>query len=86
MCDASDNVIGAVLSQHINKIFHTIYYESKALNESQVNYTTTEKELLVVVYVVDKFMSYLMYLLLKKEATPRIIRWFYQEIRDKKRF
>ena len=32
---------------------------AKKLNEAQRNYTTTEKELLAVVYSLDKFRSYL---------------------------
>ena len=32
---------------------------AKTLNEAQRNYTTMEKELLAVVYVLDKFRSYL---------------------------
>lgn len=60
---------------------------------SQVNYTSIEKESLVVVYIVDKFISYLigirvivhtnhsslMYLLQKKAAKPWLIRWVMQE-------
>ena len=36
-----------------------VYYASKTLNEAQTNYTTTKKELLEVVYALDKFRSYL---------------------------
>ena len=36
-----------------------VYYTSKTLNKAQRNYTTTEKELLVVVYALDKFQAYL---------------------------
>lgn len=59
ICGATNFAIYAALGQHINKVFHTIYYASKTVNKSQVNYTTTGKELLVVVYAVDKFRSYL---------------------------
>ncbi|KAK9042696.1 hypothetical protein V6N11_017761 [Hibiscus sabdariffa] len=59
MCDASDYAVGAVLGQRKGKIFHPIYYASKTLNDAQVNYTTTEKELLVVIFAFDKFRSYL---------------------------
>ncbi|MCI10060.1 hypothetical protein A2U01_0031151, partial [Trifolium medium] len=59
MCDASDYAVGAVLGQHHGKLFHVIYYSSKVLNENQINYTTTEKELLAVVYALEKFRPYL---------------------------
>ena len=37
-----------------------VYYASKTLNEAQRNYTTIEKELLAVVYALDKFRAYLL--------------------------
>ncbi|MBE2321329.1 hypothetical protein DVA67_035770, partial [Solirubrobacter sp. CPCC 204708] len=89
MCDASDYAIGAVLGQKIGRASHVIYYASKTLVDAQINYTTTEKELLAVVFAFDKFRSYLLaskvivysdhaalkYLLSKKETKPRLIRW-----------
>ena len=89
MCDASDYAIGVVLGQRKDKNSHVIYYASKTLNEAQMNYSTTEKELLAVVFALDKFRSYILgslvvvftnhealkYLLLKKDAMPRLIRW-----------
>ena len=85
MCDASDYTPGAVLGQRRNKILQVVYYASRTLNEAQQNYTTTEKELLAVVFVFDKFRSYLIgskvvmftdhsalkYLFAKKEAKSR---------------
>ncbi|GJV06886.1 reverse transcriptase domain-containing protein [Tanacetum coccineum] len=59
MCDASDFAIGAVLGQRKNKHFQPIHYASKTMNEAQTHYTTTEKELLAVVYAFEKFRSYL---------------------------
>ncbi|GJX87364.1 reverse transcriptase domain-containing protein [Tanacetum coccineum] len=59
MCDASDFAIGAVLGQRKNKHFQLIYYASKTMTEAQAHYTTTEKELLAVVYAFEKFRSYL---------------------------
>ena len=66
-----------------------VYYASKTLNEAQRNYTTMEKELLAVVYSLDKFRSYLIrsdiviftdhsalkYLLTKQNSKARLIRW-----------
>ena len=50
MCDASDLAIEAVLGQRDDGKPQVVYYASKTLNEAQRNYTTTEKELLAVVY------------------------------------
>ncbi|GJX80585.1 putative nucleotidyltransferase, ribonuclease H [Tanacetum coccineum] len=89
MCDASDYAVGAVLGQRIDKKFRPIYYASKTMNDAQEHYTTTEKELLAVVYAFDKFHSYLImsktffytdhsalkYLFSKQDAKPRLIRW-----------
>jgi hypothetical protein len=89
MCDASDYVVGAVLGQRKEGKVHAIYYASKILNEAQVNYATTEKELFVVVFAFEKFRSYILnskvivytdhatiiYLLSNKDAKPRLIRW-----------
>jgi hypothetical protein len=55
MCDAFDFAVGAVLGQRMGKIPDVIYYASKTLMDAQVNYTTTKKELLVMVFVLDKF-------------------------------
>ena len=55
MCDACDLAIGAALGQREDGRPHVVYYASKTLNEAQKNYTTTEKELLAVVYALDKF-------------------------------
>ena len=59
MCDASDFAIGAVLGQREDGKPYVIYNASKTLNEAQRNYTTTEKELLAVVFALDKFRAYL---------------------------
>jgi len=89
MCDASDYVVGAVLGQRRDNHFHPIYYASKTFTRAQENYTTTEKELLAVVFAFDKFGPYLVlskvvvyidhsalrYLLSKLDAKPLLIRW-----------
>ena len=59
MCDASDFVVGAVLGQTKDQKHYAISYASKTLAGPQLNYSTTEKELLVVVFAIDKFRSYL---------------------------
>nr|GFA28346.1 reverse transcriptase domain-containing protein [Tanacetum cinerariifolium] len=59
MCDASDYAVGAVLGQRIKKHFRQIHYASKTMNQAEANYTTTEKEILAIVYAFKKFRSYL---------------------------
>ncbi|CAN6543452.1 unnamed protein product [Malus baccata var. baccata] len=48
MCDASDYAVGAVLGQRRDKLPYVIYYASCTLNDAQLNYATTGKELLAV--------------------------------------
>ena len=89
MCDARDYAVGAVLGQRKDKKLHAIYYASRTLDEAQINYATIEKELLAIVFAIDKFRSYLVgskiiiytdhaairYLLSKMDAKSRLIRW-----------
>ena len=48
--------MGAVLGQWKEGKVHAICCASKTLNEAQVNYATTEKELLEVVFAFEKFI------------------------------
>ncbi|KAL0289535.1 UNVERIFIED_CONTAM: Retrovirus-related Pol polyprotein from transposon.6 [Sesamum radiatum] len=87
MCDASNHAVGAVLGQRVGRDPHVIYYVSRMLDSAQSNYTTTEKELLAIVFALEKFRPYLLgtkvivysdhaalkYLLSKKDAKPRLI-------------
>nr|GEU86273.1 DNA-directed DNA polymerase [Tanacetum cinerariifolium] len=89
MCDASDFAIGVVLGQRKTKHFQPIHYASKIMTEAQIHYTTTEKEMLAVVYAFEKFRPYLVlsksivytdhsplkYLLNKQDAKSRLLRW-----------
>ena len=89
MCDASDFAVGAVLGQRRDGKPFVIYYASKTLDSAQMNYSTTEKELLAVVFALNKFRSYLLgsksvvftdhavvrYLMSKQDAKSRLIRW-----------
>ncbi|GJR35593.1 reverse transcriptase domain-containing protein [Tanacetum coccineum] len=89
MCDASDFAVGAVLGQRKTKHFQPIYYASKTMTDAQAHYTTTEKELLAIVYAFEKFWPYLVlsksivytnhsalkYLLAKQDAKLRLLWW-----------
>jgi hypothetical protein len=91
MCDASDYAVGVVLGQRKEGRVHVIYYTSKTLNEAQLNYATTEKVLLAVVFSFEKIRSYIVnskvivytdhaaikYLLAKKDVKPRLIHWIF---------
>nr|GEY66547.1 reverse transcriptase domain-containing protein [Tanacetum cinerariifolium] len=73
----------------IEKHFRPIHYASKTMNQAETNCTTTEKEMLAVVYAFKKFRSYLImnksivytdhsalkYLFAKKDAKARLLRW-----------
>ena len=88
MCDASDYAMGVVLGQRIDKIFIAIYYARKTFNKAQENYSTTENEMLAMVFACEKFRPYslgshviihtnhatIKYLMAKKDAKPRLIR------------
>nr|GEW71679.1 reverse transcriptase domain-containing protein [Tanacetum cinerariifolium] len=82
-------VKGAVLGQRHEKHFRPIHYASKTMTDAESNYTTTEKEMLAVVYAFEIFRSYLImnksivhtdhsvlkYLFAKKDAKARLLRW-----------
>nr|GEY88958.1 reverse transcriptase domain-containing protein [Tanacetum cinerariifolium] len=82
-------VKGAVLGQRQEKHFRPIHYTSKTMTKAELNYTTTEKEMLAVVYAFEKFQFYLnmnksivytdhsalKYLFAKKDSKARLRRW-----------
>ena len=89
MCDASDFSMDVVLGQRTDNQFKAIYYASNTFNEAQENYSTTEKEILAMVFACEKFRPYILgshvilhidhvaikYLMEKKDANPRLIIW-----------
>nr|GEY01692.1 reverse transcriptase domain-containing protein [Tanacetum cinerariifolium] len=77
------------LRTKIEKHFRPIHYASKTMNQAEANYTTTEKEMLAVVYAFEKFRSYLImnksivytdhsalkYLFAQKYTKAHLLRW-----------
>ena len=59
-CDASNIAVGAVLVQLQNGYWRPLEFWSKQqLNEAQMNYSVTDRELLAVSYAVDHFRSHI---------------------------
>lgn len=66
-----------------------IHYTSSTLNEAQMNYTTIEKELFAIMFIFEKFRTYLLgyktivyidhttirFIFEKKKSKPRLLRW-----------
>ena len=89
MCNASDYAVGDILGQITEKIFKAIYYANKTFNEAQENYSTTENEMLAMVFTCKKLRPYILgshvivhtdhaairYLMAKKEVKPKLIKW-----------
>ena len=89
MCDASDYVVRAVLGQRRDNKPCVIYCASQTLNGAQMIYSTTKKQLLAIVFTLDKFCAYLIgspiviftnhaalkYIFTKNDAKARLIRW-----------
>ena len=53
-CDASMSSLGACLIQHE----HPVAYASRALTPTETNYVQIEKELLAIVFGVERFEGY----------------------------
>ena len=88
-CIASEYIVGAVLRQSKDNKPYAIYYASRTLDDAQVNYATTKKEFIAVVFASEKFRSYLhnskviiftdhaalKHLMKKSDSKPGLIRW-----------
>ncbi len=88
--NASLLVVGAMLAQNpTSKYDQFIKYASRLLNKIEYNYTTIEREALLMVYVLHKFKHFLLgnnfffnvdhmalvYLVNKPQVSRRIARW-----------
>ncbi|KAB0793598.1 hypothetical protein PPYR_13218 [Photinus pyralis] len=59
-CDASKNEIGCCMFQeHENKVLKLVACASRSMNDHEVNYSQTEKELLSIYYGTQKFHDFI---------------------------
>lgn len=87
--DASDIALGAVLSQGAIGEDKPIDFASRTSNDAETRYTTSEKELLAIIYALHQFRPYifgrkftictdhnnLLWLIGQKNPTSRLLRW-----------
>jgi len=87
--DASNEAIGAILSQGIIGKDKPLAFASRTLNKAETRYSTTEKELLAIVWATKHFRQYLygrkfkivtdhkplIWLMNVKDPNSRLMRW-----------
>lgn len=88
-CDASDTGVAGVLTQEVDGAEVVIAYCSRALSRAERNYTVSERELLAMLFSIEKFRPYiegvrftlitdhysLLYLNRLREPAGRLARW-----------
>ena len=57
--DAFDSALGAILGKKENQRHYAIYFISKNITLTKLNYIVTEKEFLAIVHAVNKFRHYI---------------------------
>ena len=57
-CDASKFAIGAVLTQRF-ELIHPVSYASRQLNKHEINWKTSEKEMLTIIWASRYFKTYI---------------------------
>lgn len=73
--DASNFCIGAILQQEVDGIRYPVWYASKTLTKPEINYSTTEKEILAVLWAIEKFQVFIEYTHFIVETDHRAISW-----------
>lgn len=88
-CDASDTALGGILTQINDGHERVIAYASRSLSRTERNYSVTERELLSLLFCIDKFRAYvegarftvitdhysLLWLNNMKNPTGKLARW-----------
>ena len=76
-CDASDDGVGAVLSQCINDSENVISYASRALTKAERKYCATQKEMLALVWAAGQFRPYLLGRPFTVRKDHSVLQWLY---------
>lgn len=58
-CDASNLAVGSVLFQEQGGLEHPVAYASRALTVAEQKYSATERELIAVIFAINKFRGYI---------------------------
>ena len=80
--DASENALGAVLSQNIGDSEHPIAFISRKLLPREQNYSTIEKECLAIIWAVESLRYYLSGVKFTVETDHNPLKWL-NEVRTK---
>ena len=80
-CDASRGAIEAVLAQEFEDGEHPIVYIHRVLTSAELNYSTTEKECLALVWAIQKLRPYLEGYKFRAITDHSALRWL-QNLRE----
>lgn len=75
-CDSSQYGIGGVISQEIDGQDHPIAFVSRSLTKNERNYSATEREMLSIIFSVEKFQAYLGSRKFKIITDHSSLKWF----------
>ncbi|CAK1585808.1 unnamed protein product [Parnassius mnemosyne] len=77
-CDASSLDVGGVLTQTYDGVEHPIAYCSRSLAKNEINFSTSERELMAVIYALEQFRSYVEGTKCKIITDHASLLWFYK--------
>lgn len=79
--DASNFSIGSLLTQEIDGVRHPVWFASRTLRPAEVNYSTTQKEILAALWAIEKFRGFIEYSHFTLETDHQAISWL-NKIKD----